>query len=105
MAHQKLQTRHGVVTRAELMASGLSADAIKHRVATGRLHPLWRGVYAVGRPDVTRHGIWMAAVLSCGPQAALSHQSAAALWEMRRGQETLIDVTVPASVLRRRPGK
>jgi hypothetical protein len=37
----------------------------------------------------------MAAVLACGPGAALSHASAAALWEIRRSAATLIDVTVP----------
>jgi hypothetical protein len=36
------------------------------------LHPVWRGVYAVGRPELTRRGLWMAAVLACGPGAALS---------------------------------
>ena len=34
----------------------------------------------VGRPQLTRAGVWMAAVLGCGPGAALSHGSAAALW-------------------------
>jgi hypothetical protein len=32
-----------------------------------------RGVYAVGRPSLTRRGEWMAAVLGCGPGAMLSH--------------------------------
>ncbi|HYY21377.1 MAG TPA: hypothetical protein VE780_05810, partial [Thermoleophilaceae bacterium] len=39
-----------------------------------------RGVYVVGRPQLTRAGVWMAAVLGCGRGAALSHGSAAALW-------------------------
>lgn len=37
----------------------------------------------------------MAAVLSCGPDAALSHWSAAALWQIRPNSRTRIDVTVP----------
>src|SRR3990172_7085625 len=76
------ERQHGVVTRAQLLDLGLHPQAIKHRIATGRLHRLWRGVYAVGRPQVTRHGGWMAAVLGCGPDAVLSHGSAAALWEI-----------------------
>jgi very-short-patch-repair endonuclease len=96
--------QHWVVTRGQLLELGFSPRAIKHRVATGRLYPVWRGVYAVGRPELTREGIWMAAVLSCGPQAALSHASAAALWEIRPDVRGDIEVVVPARVARCRPG-
>ena len=41
-----------------------------------------RGVYVVGYPNLTRNGHFMAAVLACGDQAALSHFSAAVLWGM-----------------------
>ncbi len=37
----------------------------------------------------------MAAVLASGPEAALSHWSAAALWMIRPNSRTIIDVTVP----------
>jgi very-short-patch-repair endonuclease len=37
----------------------------------------------------------LAAVLACGPDAVLSHRSAAALWGIRETAQTLIDVTVP----------
>ncbi len=96
--------QHGVVTRAQLLAHGLSAQAIKRRIANGRLHPVYRGVYAVGRPELSRLGRWMAAVLACGPGAVLSDTSAAALWEI--GVETAegIEVSVPADAFRRRPG-
>jgi very-short-patch-repair endonuclease len=68
-----------------------------------RLHPLWRGVYAVGRPEVSDHGRWMAAVLACGPGARLSHGSAAALWGLLAwGGE--IDIVVPGHRASRRPG-
>jgi hypothetical protein len=40
--------QHGVVARPQLVALGLSLDAIDHRVERQRLHPLHRGVYAVG---------------------------------------------------------
>jgi very-short-patch-repair endonuclease len=86
------------------MERGLTAKAIAHRLHTGRLHPLWRGVYAVGRPEVSRHGHWMAAVLSCGPEALLSHRSAAALWGIAKDSaEMEIEVVVPGELRRRRP--
>jgi len=95
--------QHGVLTRSQLLALGFSTDAIKHRIATGRLHPLWRGVYVVGRPTVGRKGRWMGAVLSCGPDALLSHRSAAGLWEILRPFREL-EVTVPRARTPQRPG-
>lgn len=98
------RAQHGVVTRAQLMEGGLTEKAIAHRLEAGRLHRLWRGVYAVGRPEVGQHGRWMAAVLSCGPQALLSHRSAAALWGIAKDAEREIEVVVPGEQRRRRPG-
>ena len=98
------ELQHGVVARWQLLALGFSVDAIRHRLATGRLHPIHRGVYAVGRPEITRHGRWMAAVLACGPHAALSHLSAAALWGLRDAGSREIHVSMPAPADRRRPG-
>lgn len=53
---------------------------VKHALETGRLHPVFHGVYAVGHPGLSQHGECMAAVLSCGERALLSHRSAAWLW-------------------------
>ena len=96
--------QHGVVARTQLLTLGLSRDAIRHRIGTGRLHPLWRGVYAVGRPDVDERGRLMGAVLACGPTARLSHRSAAALWGMQPRHPPEIEISVSAHVARRRPG-
>jgi len=99
------RSQHGVVTRRQLIARGLTGKAIAHRIRIGRLHPLWRGVYAVGRPDVDQYGRWMAAALSCGPDALLSHRSAATLWGIAQNPlGTEIEVVVPGGRRRRRPG-
>src|SRR4051812_5922244 len=93
------EAQHGVISRPQLSELGLGRRAIDHRIEVARLYPLHRGVYAVvGRPLLTRHGFWMAAVLACGPGAHLSNRAAAALWQMRGGNR--IEVTVPRS---RRP--
>jgi very-short-patch-repair endonuclease len=96
--------QHGVVTRNQLLGLGFSAQSIQHRITNGRLHPVDRGVYAVGRRELTRHGRWMAAVLSCGSRAVLSHGSAAALWGIGAGRRGAIDVSVPFCHPRRRSG-
>jgi hypothetical protein len=83
-----------VITRGQLICLGFTPKAIKHRVRTGRLHPILRGVYAVGRSQLTREGRWMAIVLACGPEAVLSHRSAAALWGFGNEHPHYIDVSV-----------
>ena len=98
-------SQHGVVTRRQLLELGLSAKAIKHRLARGRLHPVHQGVYAVGRPELTQKARWMAAVLACGPGAALSDESAAAPYGIREVRARRgIEVTVPPNQIRARPG-
>ncbi len=87
--------QHGVVARWQLLELGYSADAIRHRIRVGRLHQIHRGVYAVGRPEITREGRWMAAVLACGPGAVLSHGNAAVLWGLSEGQRGPIEISVP----------
>ncbi len=96
--------QHGVVTRRQLLDLGMSPKAVQHRLEGGRLHQLAWGVYAVGRPEVSERGRWMAAVLSCGPEALLSHRSAAALWRIRPQRSQIFEVMVPARLSRRRPG-
>ena len=46
----------------------------------------------------------MAAVLTCGAAAVLSHATAAALWDIRKEREPCIHVTVPAPLDRRQAG-
>lgn len=99
-----VRRQHGVVARSQLLGLGLNSRSVEHRIDRGRLHPLRRGVYAVGRPDVSQRGHWMAAVLSCGPEALLSHRAAAALWGIAQAAGRGIDVVVPEGTYRRRPG-
>ena len=98
------RAQHGVVTRAQLGTLGFTESAIRHRVAKGRLHRVWPDIYAVGRPDLTQKGRWMAAVLTCGEGAALSHNSAAALWGIREQQRGPIHISVPSHRDPRRRG-
>jgi hypothetical protein len=94
--------QNGNITRRQLHGLGLSNSAIANRVATGRLHRVFRGVYAVGRRALTPQERAAAAVLACGPGAALSHSSATALWGYWRHWDTPFEVTVVGD--RRTPG-
>jgi very-short-patch-repair endonuclease len=77
--------QHGIVTRGQLHAAGLTRSAIAHRVRTGRLWRVYPTVFVVGRSELSREGSWLAAVLACGVGAALSHLSAADVWRIREG--------------------
>lgn len=97
--------QHGVVARRQLIELGLTRHGIEHRLGTGRLHRVHRSVYAAGAPRLDIHGRWMAAVLACGPDAVLSHRSAAALWAIRPTAMPQADVSLAtAGGRRRRPG-
>jgi len=90
--------QHGLVTRPQLVALGIGSDAIDRRIAMRRLHPIHRGVFAVGHRLRTREATWMAAVLAAGPDAVLAFRSAAALWGMRRSAR--IEVIAPRRLRR-----
>jgi very-short-patch-repair endonuclease len=95
--------QHGVVARRQLLAYGVNSASIEHRVKIGRLRPVGRGVYAVGRPELTCYGQWMAAVLACGQGAVLSHSSAAALWGIGREWGRGMEVSIPRRAHLKRP--
>lgn len=109
--------QHGVVADWQLAAAGLSASGISRRAKTGRLHRIHRGVYAVGHVAPSLHREWMSAVIACSRRssenrkgvsgmdeavpvlaywgAALSHRSAAQLWEMLPARASATDVSIP----------
>jgi hypothetical protein len=87
-------TQHGVVSWRQLTDAGLGRGAIAHRAHSGWLHRLYRGVFAVGHLPSSPEARWMAAVLACGDNAALSHTSGLALWDLRASSDPKIDITV-----------
>lgn len=95
--------RYGVVLRRELIAAGVSRHSIDHRIASGALHVLHRGIYAVGHLALHPHAPLAAALLAAGSGSVLSHRTAA------EHREMLLPVPGPLHVTRsshraRRPG-
>jgi very-short-patch-repair endonuclease len=116
------RAQHGVVTRRQLLALGLTDSGVKHRIARGRLHLVERGVYAVGRPGLTLNGRRMSAILACGgdldatgevhlrpgpssaPAVVLSHDSAAALLAVGLEPVSHIEISTTRRTDHRIPG-
>jgi hypothetical protein len=94
--------QHGHVARSQLLDLGVSQGLIAGRLAAGTWVAVHQGVYCIGprRNDpVSRAG---AAVLACGPEAVLSHTSAASLWDFLPRWTFPLEVTT--KVKRARPG-
>ncbi|MFA9269770.1 MAG: DUF559 domain-containing protein [Baekduiaceae bacterium] len=87
--------QRGLITRPQLYELGLNADQVKYRVRRGRLHRLYRDVFAVGHRGLEADALRLAGVFACGDGAVLSHLAAAAEFGIRPRRGGLIDVTVP----------
>jgi hypothetical protein len=72
----------GHVTNAQLLEAGWTASSVGTFIARGVLIRVHKGVYAVGHVPKHAHARARAAVLACSEGAVLSHQAAAALWEV-----------------------
>ncbi|MEJ7785831.1 MAG: type IV toxin-antitoxin system AbiEi family antitoxin domain-containing protein [Solirubrobacteraceae bacterium] len=87
----------GVVTIWQLYELGVGRSSVRDWMRGGRLVRLHRGVYAVGHAALREEGRWLAAVLACGPGAALSHASALDCLDLRGSSATIVDVSVVSS--------
>jgi very-short-patch-repair endonuclease len=87
--------QRGYVSHAQLLSAGADRRAIWRRVRNGRMIRRHAIVYAVGHAPKGELADETAALLACGPNAVLSHHSAATLWGVRPGAARPIHVTLP----------
>jgi predicted transcriptional regulator of viral defense system len=85
----------GVLTRTQALRIGVSPDAVRARLRAGHWQRLQRGVYATftGEPGWEVR-LW-AALRRAGPEAVLSHYTAAELTRITNQRSSAIHVTVP----------
>ena len=93
-----------MVSRAQLLAAGLSPQVIKRLIRAGFLHVLHRGVYAVGHTALPEFGREQAALLASGKGAVISGRSALYLWGILDSAPGDVEVTVAGRHCRRRRG-
>ena len=100
--------QHGLISRTQALALGLTRRAIDTRVASDRWRPIHRGVYLAIPLEPSWHQRLMAAVLVGGPSAVASHRSAAALWKLDGIRSAPIEISVktglriPGAIVHRR---
>ncbi len=86
---------HGVVTRAELLAAGITPEEIRQRLRRGALIPVYRGVYRVGHRAPGLESDYMAAVRAGGQGAVLGDRAAGHLLYLLRGRPPAPEVIAP----------
>jgi hypothetical protein len=89
-------TAHGVVTRVELLAAGVTRAEIKRRLASGSLIREYPGVYRVGHRAPNLEARYLAAVRACGEKALLCGMAAGYLFGAIKGLAPPPEVTAPA---------
>ena len=94
----------GVVDRKQLLAAGVPPGVIKRLIRAGFLHPIFRGVYAVGHLALPPFAKEQAALLACGEGSLITGPSALYLWGILDVAPADVDVTVPGRHCRKRRG-
>ena len=100
LAVKTAEGQHGVISRRQLIAAGMAPSTIADWVKIGHLHRVHRGVYAIGRPNLTREGLWMAAILACGHGAGLFGGSTAQHFGLMPFSPGAIHIALPRLVRR-----
>jgi very-short-patch-repair endonuclease len=98
------RAQNGAIHGEQLRAAGFTRDAIRARVAHGRLVRIFRDVYAAGDPELMPLVRPAGALLALGAGSFLSHRSAAAVWGLAEADPAVIDVTVAGRKPRPRQG-
>ena len=97
--------QRGLVSRAQVLAEGLTDELIAARLSRESWQRVYPGVYAVFSGELSREAALWAAVLYAGRSAALSHQSAAELWGLVDEPSSHIHLMIPGDRrVTKRPG-
>lgn len=88
--------QHGVISAEQIKNGGIDKEAVRHLVRTGWLQRLTRGIFRLRDHPWTWEAQLQAALLDAGPDAIVSHRSAARLhgfWRYRTSDA--IEITAP----------
>jgi hypothetical protein len=94
---RRFRDQHGVISRSQLHALGVSSRTVQRRFATGEWERLSSKTIRLAGSGHTPEQDLFALCLTAGPEAIASHQSAAWLWQFA-GAPDVHAVTVPRSL-------
>jgi len=86
------EAQHGVFTRSDAAAAGLKRHQIEYRVTHAWL-PMHEGVYRLRGVPATWKSTLLAACWTASQPAAISHRSAAALYDLPGGRRDIVELT------------
>ena len=93
--------RKGVIVRHDAFAHGISQHQLDDRVRAGVIICMYEGIYRHAAAPFTPELRQLAAVLACGPDAVLSHRSAAAVHRYPTVRSYRPEITSPHTDLPR----
>ena len=97
----RFRDQHGVISRSQLNALGVSSRALRRRLASGEWEQVGHRAVRLASSRQTPEQDLLAQCLAAGPTAVASHQSAAWLWRLAEVPDRHA-VTVPRSLSGRR---
>lgn len=92
-----MERQHGVISRAQALACGLSDGTLAAHVRGRRWRRVFTSVYATFTGPLPRGSLLWAVILRAGPDATLSHETAAELVGLLDTPADEIHVTVPVA--------
>lgn len=101
MSQDLFRRQHGVASRGQLLATGISKNTITNRVRTGTWERVERGVYRHNAVPWTWEASQLTHVLATGGVA--SHRAAIRLWGLDDGRFDTVELSVPRGRTHRRP--
>jgi very-short-patch-repair endonuclease len=88
------RARHGIFSVEDLLAMGLTRQGISRRVKSGRLIPLYEGVYrSSGAPVTWEQALWAAHAWARG-DCVFSHRSGLLLHRLAGASDRVVEMTV-----------
>ena len=100
--YQIAEAQAGYFTTGQAEAAGVDRPRLSRFAAAGRLQRVRRGVYRLTHFPRSRYEDLFIAWLETGPDSAISHDSALALYDLSDALPAAIHVTVPRTASRRR---
>jgi predicted transcriptional regulator of viral defense system len=92
-----MTVQRDAIARRQAESCDVGPRAMQSRVRSGRWQRLQRGVYATFSGEPARETVLWAALLRIGPDAVLSHHTAAERHGLIDEPSSIISITVPAS--------